>query len=438
MNNPAFNLDAEKSLLGALLLPSEKFNPFDETVGIVTAKSFHSPAHAQIFEVIQAFHRDQKPVDVVTVKSELERRGQLEQIGGVPYLGQILETVPHLAHAQYYAELVREAADRRRLGDIAYTITHDLNTGCDTTDIISNAEQSLHSLMEGGAGGEALCIGDVLMEMETATESTACIPTGFHDMDDMVDGGLRGGWLVIEAARPSIGKTAFMGNIALNVARRGNPALVFSLEQTRKELAERFLSSLSGLEASILKSRKTLDSHQEEQLLQAKNKLAKLPIIVNDQGGLKVGQIAAGARLQKRRGGLGLIIVDYLQLVEPDDRQIPREQQVATISRRLKLIAKELDCPVICLAQLNRAVETRENKRPRLSDLRESGAIEQDADVVMFLDRPATYGKGEETEAHVIIGKNRHGKTGDVRLHWNGPTMTFKSAAPMYQEGWPT
>ncbi len=299
----------------------------------------------------------------------------------------------------------------------------------------------LHGLMESAADHESLTIGDVLVEMAESSEPGVTVPTGFFGLDEMLDGGLLGGWLVILAARPSMGKTAFVGNITLNAAAGGDGCLIFSMEQKRGELAQRFLASLSGVDASLLKAKN--QHHQtaddKARLCRAQNKLAGYPIRVKDKAGLRMGQIATEARLRKRRDAFSVIVVDYLQLIEPDDRRIPREQQVATISRQLKLLAKDLDVPVICLAQLNRAVEARENKRPRLSDLRESGAIEQDADVVMFLDRPPVYDpEAEPSEAYVIVGKNRHGKTGDAKLHWDGPTVSFRNPAPpRLENGWP-
>ena len=363
MNDTTVNLDAERALLGSLMLSADAF---DETAGLISAESFHDERHTRVFEIARELHQAGKPVDLVSVATRLDGDAAIklpaDELPG--FLGGLAESVPHAAHAQHYAELVKNAADRRHLSRIAHSITSEIpNPSVETLEIITTAEQQLHRLMESGTVGDCVSIADVLLEMQSATESAVCTPTGFSDLDDMTDGGLRGGWLVVLAARPTVGKTALAGCISLNVARRDTPALIFSLEQSRQELCERLLASLSGVPASIIK-KNAGSADEQSRVCEAQNRLAGFPVVVNDRAGIKVGQIAAASRLRKRRSGLGLVVVDYLQLIEPDDKRIIREQQVATISRQLKVLAKDLDVPVLCLAQLNRGIEARENKRP--------------------------------------------------------------------------
>lgn len=426
---PPQDLEAERSLLGSLMLSPAAF---EEVSAIIRASDFYSDAHRRIWRSYAAIAHSSTPADdVVLLGHELEKRGDLAEIGGANYLAQILETVPHAAHAAHYARIVRDAADRRRIIDIGLQLcrgAHDKNR--EIPEMVSSAESGLHAILESSAESEAVDVNDALIEVfETLdAEDPPGISTGWRDLDWKLNGGFRPGALYIVAARPSVGKTAFAGNAALNVAVNGAGVMIFSVEQPRQELTERLLSARSGIPVAKIQLR-TVDASERDRLTEAANELGILPIAIDHGSTRTVTQIAAIARLRKRRQGLSLVIVDYLQLLTPEDQRVSREQQVATMSRGLKCLARDLNVPVIALCQLNRSIEARENKRPKLSDLRDSGSIEQDADAVLFLDRPATWKDGaDESEAKLIVAKNRNGATGEIQMFWKATTMQFHAA----------
>lgn len=434
---PPQNMDAEAGVLGSILLMNEAI---DEVGEALKAEHFYSDAHQKIYSAIHDLYENNvRGIDAVTLCEELSRRNHLEDVGGAAYVGEIVGAVPHAAHVRYYADIVRQKWMQRTLIYACTEIladSYDLST--DIEDLLQSAERKIFSIVEEQEGAGKIVIGDILMdafhridERMAAEGDVSGTTTGFTDLDATTTG-LQPTELVILAARPSMGKTALVCNIAEAVAREAQKGvLLFSLEQSNLELAERFLCITARVNGHDLRAG-NLTAEQRDQLMMASDDLSRLPLYIDDKPGRTMGQIAALARRIHRKDPLGVIIIDYLQLVEPEDKNSPREQQIASISRRLKFLAKELRVPVIALAQLNRGVELREDKRPRLADLRESGSIEQDADMVMFLHRPDAYDPEDRPgEAEVVIAKHRSGPTGIVRLTWRKEFMRFEDYSPM-------
>ena len=426
---PPQNLEAEQGALGSILLSPEAL---DDVVEVLRPDHFYSEANQRIFEAIMRLHERGVKGDAVTLSEELARNGDTEVVGGDQYLIQVLEAVPNAAHARYYADIVRDRWIQRTLANSCNEILGEVyDGGKDTEDVLASAEQRIFSILEQQEQVEKMNLHDILIDTFDrinarleATGDVAGLTTGFSDLDKLTNG-LQPTELIILAARPSMGKTALVCNIAEGAAESGTPVLLFSLEQSKLELAERLLCIRARVNGHRLRAG-DLDEVEQDQLMVASQELSELKIFIDDVPGRTMAQIGAIARRVKRRWGLGAIIIDYLQLIEPEDKSAPREQQIALISRRLKFLCKEVEAPIIALAQLNRGVELREDKRPRLADLRESGSIEQDADVVMFLHRPAAYDPEDRPgEADVIIAKNRSGPTGQVTLAWISESMKF-------------
>ena len=443
---PPQNLDAEKAVLGSMLLSHEAI---DEVADILSARHFYGDAHRRVAEsIFRLSETTLGGIDPVTVAEDLEKHKQLEDAGGVPFLSQLLEAVPHAGNARYYAKIVRDKFVQRTLRETCSSILRDIHDESYSTDeLLTHAEERIFQILEQQGEADKLAIRDILMSafdgihmrMEQGG-GVSGLSTGFARLDDLTSG-LHPQSLIIVAARPSMGKTAFVCNVAKNVAinaqraydtlekpshdERPQGVVVFSLEQSKLEIAERLLCMLAKFDGHKLRKGE-IDSDDHDLLLRSADELGRLPIYIDDLPGRSMPQIAAVCRRLKRRHGLGLIIVDYLQLIEPDDKKAPREQQVAAIARRLKFLAKEINVPVVALAQLNRGVDLRMDKQPKLADLRESGAIEQDADIVMFLHRPDAYDPSDRPgEADLIIAKNRNGPTGIVQLTWLRESLRF-------------
>ncbi|TXT22140.1 MAG: replicative DNA helicase [Planctomycetota bacterium] len=432
---PPQNLEAEMGVLGSILLMHEAI---DEVGDVLKFDHFYADRHQKMFAAVMGLYESGvRGIDAVTLAEELDRRKQLDEIGGVEYLAKILEAVPNAAHAKYYAKIVRDRWIQRSLVYSCTEILEECYSGTgETEDVLRSAEQRIFGILENQEKVEKLALHDILIDtfdrirarMELGG-SISGLSSGFVDLDGQLNG-FQGSELIILAARPSMGKTALICNIAESVVSDSKkPCLVFSLEMSKLELAERLLCIRAKVNGHRLRAG-TLDEVEHEALMNAASQLSETPMFIDDQPGRSMPQIGAVARRLQRRFGLSIIIIDYLQLIEPEDKMAPREQQVALITRRLKYLSKELNIPVIALAQLNRGVELREDKRPRLADLRESGSIEQDADVVMFLHRPAAYDPEDRPgEADIIIAKNRHGPIGTVSLSWLGDSMRFGDLA---------
>lgn len=437
---PPQNLIAERSVLGSILLEN---HAIDEIGDVLHPEHFYSDVHATIFTAILKMNESTVKVDAVTLAEELDRRNQLNDIGGIPYIMEILEAVPHAAHAKYYAEIVRDKWIQRSLTNVCTEVLHDCYEGTDdTADVLERAERGIFDILANQETRQKLAMEDIMMatldrinERMGKEGSISGLSTGFVDLDRQTNG-FQPAELVILAARPSMGKTAFVCNIAEWCAGAGETAtLIFSLEQSKLELAERFLCIRAKLDGHRLRKGQ-LEPDERHALLEASSELSRLPLFIDDQPGRTVAQISAICRRLKRSSKLGLVVIDYLQLIEPEDKRANREQQIAQITRRLKAIAKECELPLIALSQLNRGVELREDKRPRLADLRESGAIEQDADIVMFLHRPDAYNPEDRPGlAEVIVAKHRSGPTGIVNLQWRRESMRFDDYDPMLDPG---
>ncbi len=431
---PPANLDAERGVLGSLLLLNDSI---DEVVEFLTAQHFYSDRHQAIFAAIfELYEAGVRGIDVVTLSEQLEKHKKLEEVGGPAYLLEILQGVPHAAHARYYGTIVREKAVQRSLIAACTEVLRECYDAEKPIDeILQSAEQNVFRILEQQESGDKISIDQILLDTWVRIEERAKsaggptgVPTGFTDLDAKTNG-FQPAELIILAARPSMGKTALVCNFAEAMAEAGHSVLIFSLEQSKLELAERFLCIRGQVDGHRLRSG-LLDEAERHRLMVASSELNEMSLFIDDRPGRTVSQISAIARRLKRQHKLDIVIVDYLQLVEPEDKKAPREQQIAYISRRLKFIAKELDIPVIALAQLNRGVELREDKRPRLADLRESGAIEQDADLISFLHRPSAYDPEDRPgEAEVIIAKHRSGPTGIVTLTWRAQYMRFEDYA---------
>lgn len=433
---PPQDLEAEKSVLGSLLFSSEAF---DEVIQHLQASAFYSDAHRRIFQCIHGmYERGVRAIDVVTLAHELKKQNDLEEIGGAAYLNEIMSAVPHAAHAEYYARIVRDKWLQRSLIEACTESLREAYHGHDEIEnILAQAERRVFGIVEQQENISRISIDDILdatfqriferMDQEGAISG---LPTGFFGLDEYTSG-FQPTELIVLAARPSMGKTALVCNIAMSVAKAGKGVLLFSLEQSKLELAERLLCIHAKISGHKLRKGE-LDEFEQSTLMEAANELRTFPIFIDDQAGRTMSQISAIARRLKRRSQMDMVVIDYLQLIESEDRNTPREQQISSITRRLKFLAKDLNIPVIALAQLNRGVEQREDKRPRLSDLRESGAIEQDADIVMFLHRPEAYDPEDRPgEADLIVSKNRHGPIGTVELVWLREMLRFGDKSPI-------
>ncbi|MHC4405875.1 MAG: replicative DNA helicase [Planctomycetota bacterium] len=425
---PPQNLDAERGVLGSVILDP---NMCDDVALVLRPEDFYADAHQKLFAHMLALHDGGGRIDTTLLVERLTQAGDLEAVGGAAYLAEVLQSVPVASHAVYYARIVRDKATLRSLIHASTEILRDAyDPTVDPREMVNKAEEKVFAVHEQRSSDRVTNIEDLLLEAFAHIDKwleggPTGLPTGFNDLDKLT-GGLHDSELVILAARPSMGKTALATNIAENVAMRSNATcLMVSLEMARLELAQRMLCSLGRIDGRKFRSG-YITSQERDKLVEASNKLSRAPLFVDDTPSRTVSEIAAVARRLKRKNDLRLVVIDYLQLVEPDNAKDPRQEQVAKIARRLKGLARELSLPVLCLAQLNRQVEAgREGHRPRLSHLRESGAIEQDADVVMFIHREEYYHTREEAMekglagvGDLIVAKQRNGPIDDVKLTW--------------------
>lgn len=421
------DLTAEAAVLGAWLLDPESI---DVARAILSPAMFWSESHRIIAETIATMRDVNRKIDVITVGEAIEKAGQLERVGGGQRLAELMAAVPITHHTDHYAEIVRDRY-RRRLAEAAgrkvISGAHDLTT--DTEAVLSDAESAIHQAIEGGAKETATDIDSILIELMSpeGQSKIAPIPTGWATLDALT-GGVTPGQLIILAARTSIGKSAAAATLMRRMAESDEPALFVSYEMSRLEVAERLM--LGALNVDCWTFRRAHGNRQlQSEILQQAEILGKLPITI-DESKPSLPQLQAMMRLQVRRRKVRIVIVDYLQLVPFVGKAGNREQEIAQITRQLKAAAGQLGVAIIALSQLNRDVEKRESHRPRLSDLRESGAIEQDADQVWLLWRPNLNGgnAGDEPDniGELIVAKQRGGQLGVVPLSWDGPTMTYR------------
>ncbi len=430
---PPHNLDAEQSVLGAMLESREAIANVVETLH---PEDFYKPAHAEVYETILALDGKGEAADAVTVADELGRRGTLESIGGKPYILGLLDAYPTASSARHYARIVDELAQLRRLVDVGAKV-QELGFAMpeDVAGAIDRAEGLIYEVGNRRLRDAVQPIHGLLTENMEAIEalyergvSVTGLASGFPDLDEMTSG-FQPSNLIIVAARPSMGKSSLLGDFALNAAVRENlPVVIFSLEMGRHELVQRFLSSEAKVDSQRIR-KGTLQEQDWPRLSAALGKLAEAPIFIDDSATVTLMEIRAKCRRLKARHGLGLVIIDYLQLMQSAHRSENRQQEVSDISRDLKILARDLNLPVLCASQLNRGVEYRSDKRPLLADLRESGSIEQDSDLVMLLYRDEVYNRDSERrgEAELIIAKHRNGPTGTVNLAFMNQYTKFAS-----------
>lgn len=431
---PPQNLDAEMSLLGAVLIDEETLADISE---YVTAKDFYDKRHGMIYGAMISLYEKHKPVDLLTLTEELKRKKELDEIGGSAYLTELTNYVPTAAHAAAYAELVSQKAIRRRLikasSDIA-EMSYDEEEG--TARLLERAEAELFAVSDQSTKQDLVALETILTDsfdrMEELHRNKGAlrgVRTGYRDLDNMT-AGLQRSDLIILAARPAMGKTTLVTNLAYNVATIAKaPVLFFSLEMSKEQLVDRMLADASGVNAWNIRTG-NLSDEDFSKLSEAMGEMAEAPIYIDDTPGVSVLEMRTKARRIAHEQPLGLIIIDYLQLMQGSGKNDGnRVQEVSEISRGLKLIARELNVPVIALSQLSRSVESRSPQIPQLADLRESGSIEQDADIVMFIYREAYYNPETEREnvTDLILAKHRNGPTGTVELYFHPERLRFMS-----------
>jgi replicative DNA helicase len=442
---PPCNLDAERGVLGSiLLLPIV----CDDVALVVRAEDFYDDANQVIYTHLREMHDEGRRIDTTLLVERLRSKGDFERVGGAAYLAEILQSVPTAANAAHYAEIVKAKATLRALIHSSTEILRDAYDETeDAQEMLSRAEQKIFSILDTQGAGDLANIRDILQTAMVRIDArmkqdhaAGGVETGFRDFDSMT-GGLHQSELIILAARPSMGKTALALNIAEHASLSQNVGTLFvSLEMSSVELADRLLCSLAKVNGMRLRNG-SISNDDRRRLVEKAAEMSQAPLFVDDTPSRTMTEIAAAARRLKRRNNLGLVVIDYLQLIEPDNSRDPRQEQVAKIARRLKGLARELKVPVMCLAQLNRQAEATRDNKPRMSHLRESGAIEQDADVVMFVHREEYYCTNEEDrakvagEAELIVSKQRNGPTGDVKLSWLKDFTRFTdSTARPYDE----
>ena len=430
-NVPPHDDAAELAVLGAMFLDREAASLALE---MLTGEDFYRPDHRQVFEAAEELYYSGVPIDMITVKNKLEEKQVFEQIGGLPFLANISTSVGSSANMRHYAAIVEEKSVLRRLIRTANNISQMSYEGkTDVNAIMDTAEKGIFDIMQNRHSDQFHHIRDIAVDSIEKIEDIyrskgklTGVPTGFVDFDQKT-AGLQKSDLILLAARPSMGKTAFALNIIQNAAIRSNvPTAVFSLEMSREQLVNRMLCSEAMLDAQRLRTGELTDSDWAD-LIQAMGPLSQAPIYIDDTPGVTPMEVRSKCRRLKVEKGLGLIVIDYLQLMSGNSRNDSRQQEISEISRSLKAIAREMEAPVIALSQLSRACEQRADHRPMLSDLRESGAIEQDADVVAFLYRDEYYFPDTEkkNQAELIIAKHRNGPTGTVDLTWMGQYTKF-------------
>jgi replicative DNA helicase len=438
---PPHSIEAESSVLGGLLLDNDAW---DRVGDLLKEGDFYRFEHQLVFTAIGILINGSKPADVITVFEHLQNQGKAEEVGGLAYLNSLAQYVPSAGNIRRYAEIVRERSVLRKLVSASDEIsTNAFNPkGRPVAAILDEAEQKIFNIGEEGArqkqgfqSMDTLVVDllDRVQEMADNANDVTGVPTGFYDLDRMT-AGFQAGDLIVLAARPSMGKTALAINIAEHVAlNEGLPVAVFSMEMGAAQLAVRIVGSIGRIDQSHLRTGK-LSDEEWPRLTEAIEKLRTISLHIDESAGLTSSELRANARrLSRQCGKLGLIVVDYLQLMSGSSRDGEnRATELGEISRGLKMLARELQCPLIALSQLNRSVEQRPDKRPMMSDLRESGAIEQDADIIMFIYRDEYYTKDECKEpgvAEVIIAKQRNGPTGTVKLVFNNKITKFESLA---------
>lgn len=428
---PPHSLEAEQSVLGAMILDKEAINT---AIEIIRPNDFYKEANKEIFESILILFNKNEPVDLITLSEELKRRGTLENTGGVTYLANLSSGVATTANTKYYCKIVEEKAILRRLIKASdEVIAKSYEDSDEVNSIIETAEKNIFDITQGRNREGFSPISEVLLSSFSQIEERAAnqgaltgLTTGFTDLDHKISG-LQKADLILLAARPSMGKTAFGINIVTNAAlKAGAQVAIFSLEMSKEQLVQRMISATAHVDLQKIISGSLAEDEWIE-IINSMSPLSQAGIYIDDTPGISLMEMKAKCRRLKIEKGLDLVMIDYLQLMQLEGKQESRQQEISSISRGLKALAKEMECPVIALSQLSRAPELRSDHRPILSDLRESGAIEQDADIVMFLYRDEYYHEDSELKniGEVIIAKHRNGPTGNLELVWKGEYTKF-------------
>jgi replicative DNA helicase len=433
---PPQDLDAEQSVLGSMLLSKDAIADVVETI---TGVDFYRPAHEAVFEAVLELYARGEPADAITVGNELERTGALGRVGGKPYLHTLIETVPTPAHAAEYAGIVRESAVLRRLVEAGTRITQLAYAGAgEVDDIVDRAQAEVYQVTERRRGEDYLPLSEILDSTYDEIEAIhghggrmVGVPTGFADFDELTNG-LHPGQLIVLAARPAMGKSTMGLDFARSAAiHHAQTTAIFSLEMSRNEIAMRLLSAEAGIPLNAIRQGKMTEEHWAK-LSSNMGSLAQAPLFIDDSPNMSMPEIRSKCRRLKQRSDLKLVVLDYLQLMSSGKRVESRQVEVSEFSRSLKLLAKELEVPVVAISQLNRGPEQRTDRRPMLSDLRESGSIEQDADMVVLLHRDDYYTKDASErpgEADIMVAKHRNGPTRDIPVAFQGHYSRFVDLA---------
>ena len=428
---PPHSVESEQSILGSIILDKDAIITVAETIN---PSDFYKEAHKIIYESMLSLNSNNEPIDLITLIEELRKEGHLDNIVGISNLTSLSTIVPTTSNVKYYANIVKEKSVMRQLikaSNEIINLGYDAST--DVQEILNKAEKNIFDISQEKSGDDIQPINAVLQDtfdmiekLCTEKKEVTGITTGFKDLNKKING-LQRTDLILLAARPAMGKTAFSLNLVQNAALKGDASVaVFSLEMSKEQLVQRMLSAQSNVELSKIKTG-TLGESDWPRIIDGMAVLSEAKIFIDDTPGIKISEIRSKCRRLKMEKGLDLILIDYLQLMEGEGKNENRQQEIAKISRSLKILAKELDCPVVALSQLSRSPELRKDHRPILSDLRESGSIEQDADIVMFLYRDEYYHDDSEKKniGEVIVAKNRHGETGNVELVWFGQVQKF-------------
>ncbi len=434
---PPHDIAAEQCVLGGMLLSKDAIS---DVLDIIKGPDFYRPAHQIVYEAVLDLYGRGEPADAVTIAAELTRRGDISRVGGAPYLHTLIASVPTAANAGYYARIVRERAILRRLVEVGTRIVQLGYAGDgDADELVDRAEAEVYSITDRRVSEDYAPLSEIMPGALDEIEAIGSrggtltgVPTGFADLDSLTNG-LHPGQMVVIAARPAIGKST----LALDLARAasvhaGMSAVIFSLEMSRNEITMRLLSAEAKVALQTIRTGKLTDEDWTR-LARRMGEVAEAPLFIDDSPNMSMMEIRAKCRRLKQRHDLKLVIVDYLQLMSSPKRVENRQQEVSELSRSLKLLAKELDVPVVALSQLNRGPEQRSDKRPMLSDLRESGSIEQDADVVILLHREDAYEKESPRagEADFVVAKHRNGPTTTVTVAFQGHYSRFVDMAPI-------
>ena len=441
---PPQDLEAEMATLGGMLLSKEAIT---DVIEVLRGSEFYKPAHESIYDAVIEVYNRSEPADPLIVADELAKRGELERIGGAPYLASLMATVPTAANAAYYARIVREKALMRGLvqaGTRIAQLGYSTDAG-DIAELVTLAEAEVYSVAHSeGEKEDYVPVGELLNEANLQIEAGQAresgqmtgVPTGFVELDELT-GGLHPGQMVIVAARPAMGKSTLAVDFCRSAsmhARRADgsfiPSCYFSLEMGRMELMMRILAAESGVDMNKLRGGRQMSERDWEDVARAYNPVSEAPLFIDDSPNLTMPEIRSKALRLRQHSDLGLMVIDYLQLMTSGKRVESRQQEVSEFSRSLKLLAKELEIPVVAVAQLNRGPEQRTGNKPQMSDLRESGSLEQDADIIMLLHRPEYYNQDERAgEADIIVAKHRNGQTRTIPVAFQGHLSRFANMA---------